>query len=135
MMWKEEYKSRFKPSGRIGRKDCFKNAVFILVCSAFLMFVLLPSLMLTNKALWGVGFAYGIILAYVWLCLLAKRMHDIGLRLWWAWLIMIINQLVCGQIFPPTNSMYVAQGINLLLLVLLFLKKGQEQANKFGDVV
>lgn len=142
MMWKEEYKSRFKPSGRIGRKDFFKNSVFNLI-SYFLLFYFLLTLMpvftqtdnVFIKVSFLFGFFYAFVLVYVCFCLLAKRMHDIGFRLWWLWLVMIVVQVVCGKVFPPVKSVYAAQGINLLLLLFLFFKKGQNQANKFGDTV
>ena len=142
MMWKEEYKSRFKPSGRIGRKDFLKNSIFNLL-SYFLLFYMLLTLMpvftQTDNVFIKVSFLFGLfyafILVYVWFCLLAKRMHDIGFRLWWLWLAMIVIQVICGQVFPPVKSVYVAQGIDLFLLLLLFFKKGQKQANKFGNTV
>ena len=145
MMWKKEYKNRFNPSGRIGRKDFFKNVLFILI-SYFLLFRTLPFLMpaLTQSGqiivniIFFLGFFYALFLVYTLFCLLAKRTHDIGFRLWWLCLVIIGARLIIGQLIISLNPLYsrhINYGITLIILLFLLFKKGQGKKNKFGGIV
>lgn len=78
-MWKKEFKNRFLPLGRIGRKDYIKSTLFILWTTC-------PFLFLTFSALSGymllLMICYTIFIFWTLFCLAAKRIHDIGYSAW-----------------------------------------------------
>ena len=158
-MWKKEYKSRFTPSGRIGRKDFLKNFLFLMGSSILLELIIFASggsllsseingiaskMMVCNLI---IAIIYLFILMYTGLCLTAKRTHDLGFRLWWLCLLNLGYPLVMALVnlllLKFIKSFFVLTIIGFvlyfvlfgLIIYLLFFKKGQAHANKFGDVV
>ena len=148
-MWKEKYRNRFIPSGRIGRKDFLKNE--LLYVMLFILFAILAiynspfSATLKGNTLKysiqsvsfvsGACFIYCFVIAYLSLCLFAKRIHDIGLRLWWLFIAYIVFQFGVGMLFTQQIAPTIALLVNLGITLVLFLKRGDKTKNKFGDIV
>lgn len=141
-MWKKEFKNRFLPLGRIGRKDYIKSTLFILWTTC-------PFLFLTFSALSGymllLMICYTIFIFWTLFCLAAKRIHDIGYSAWF-FVLFFLGQHVVNNLGAYTNEIIghplflfnLEQKISYFLFVLLpmiylILKPGDKGKNKFGN--
>lgn len=113
-MWNTElWGKRYKKSGRIGRLDYFKSQLFILAIATGLG---LLSFLTFSKVLFCVSFIYGCIYLWLTFCLIAKRLHDVGLSSW----ILLVPIL------------YISLGIFIALFIVLISVKGTNTDNKYG---
>ena len=137
LMWNEKYRSRFIPTGRIGRKDFAKNLAFILL-SAGLLFGMMVSVM-ENPIFASFGMIYFCFLLWNLFCLIVKRLHDMGYRAWWLlayWFGGIVVSAIVSLISKsPIVDIMVQGAITIAFYAILLSIKGQPQANKFGEPV
>ena len=136
-MWNEKYKNRFLPVGRIGRKDFAKN-IFFVVASMLVLLWLIGRAVESNMALAVGGCMFFAFLSWHVFTLLAKRLHDIGLRVWWLFvyvLMLIVLLIFCAFLGGITVFNFLKTICDIALCVVLFAKPGQSIANKFGAPV
>ena len=139
-MWKKEFKNRFLPLGRIGRKDYIKSTLFIHFTTWPILFLNSPggNMLLLEDC-------YTIFIFWTLFCLAAKRIHDIGYTAWF-FVLFSLGQHVVNNLGAYTNEIIghplflfnLEQKISYLLFVLLpmiylILKPGDKGKNKFGN--
>ncbi len=144
-MWNTElWNKRYKKSGRIGRLDYLKSQLFILTIAAGLGSL---SFLTFSKVLFVISFIY--ICIYLWLtfCLIAKRLHDMGLSSW----MLLIPILLTFRLTINTGSGshsygilsmvfgniadYISMGIFIALFIALISIKGTNTDNKYGKAL
>ena len=141
-MWNTElWGKRYKKSGRIGRLDYFKSQLFILAIATGLG---LLSFLTFSKVLFCVSFIYGCIYLWLTFCLIAQRLHDVGLS---SWILLVAILLtfrltinsgsgshtysILGMIFGNMAG-YISLGIFIALFIALISVKGTNTDNKYG---
>ena len=137
-MWNTElWGKRYKKSGRIGRLDYFKSQLFILAIATGLG---LLSFLTFSKVLFCVSFIYGCIYLWLTFCLIAKRLHDVGLS---SWILLVailltfrlpINSGSGSHIYSILGMIFgnMAGYISLLFIALISVK-GTNTDNKYGQ--
>ena len=141
-MWNTElWGKRYETSGRIGRLDCFKSWLFMFAIATGL-FIL--SIFTTSWVLTCISAIYAAIYSWLSLCLILKRLHDIGLS---GWVLLGLLVLVFKFTFVSDSGVRVysllgfifgsAAGYIQLALVVAFLAalfgvKGTTTDNKYG---
>ena len=144
-MWNTElWGKRYRKYGRIGRLDYLKSQLFILAIAAGLGIL---SFLTLSKMLFGIAIVY--ICIYLWLtfCLIAKRLHDIGLSSW----ILLIPILLTFRLTINSGSGshtysilgmilgnmadYISLGIFIALFIALLSVKGTNTDNKYGKAL
>ena len=144
-MWNTElWGKRYKKSGRIGRLDYFKSQLFLFAIFSGLF---LLSILTFSKVLFFITFIY--ICAYLWLsfCLMAKRLHDIGLSSWTLLVLLILTfrftfvsgsdvhiYSLLGFIFGNAAG-YVQLALFVAFIALLYGVKGTRTDNKYGKTL
>ena len=141
-MWNTElWGKRYKTSGRIGRLDYLKSQLFIFAIS---MGLFMLTLLTTSAVLICISGIY--VCIYLWLsvCLILKRLHDLGLSGWVLLGLFVLLFRVTisigsdvhvyslfGLIFGYTAG-YVQLAIFIAFLTVLFCVKGTTTDNKYG---
>ena len=138
----------FSAEGRIGQKDFWLAAVILLVFSVFI------------HALAGLGTLLWFLSAYCWICIYAKRLHDMGRSGWLqilpfvlGWLLMTVGfafgvgsllglifsglphffgGMMLGGLAVGFGALMVGGLVHLILLLWLGLSPGQTGLNRYG---
>ena len=144
-MWNTElWGKRYKKSGRIGRLDYFKSQLFILAIATGLGVL---SFLTLSKVLICVSFIYGCIYLWLTFCLIAKRLHDIGLSSWMLLIPILLTfrltinsgagshtYSILGMIFGNMAG-YISLGIFIAIFIALISVKGTKTDNKYGKAL
>ncbi len=112
------------PEGRINRLSFFYYQLTIIIGSSLCLFIFSPLV----PVLGGLIYAVAIIVLWVILMLIIKRLHDIGYSGW----IIVVYAIVIPIIFNLFGP-YVALGLKNIAVLYLLLKKGEEGWNIYGD--
>ena len=139
-MWKKEFKNRFLPLGRIGRKDYLKSTLFIHFTTCPFLFLNSPG---GNMLFWEA--CYTIFIFWTLFCLAAKRIHDIGYSAWFFVLFFLghhvvnnlgayTNEIIGHPLFLFNLEQKISDFLFVLLpMIYLILKPGDKGKNKFGN--
>ena len=144
-MWNTElWGKRYKKSGRIGRLDYFKSQLFLFLIASGL---LLLGMLTLSKVIILITFVYACIQLWLSFCLVAKRLHDIGLSSWTllVFLILILRftiisgsdvhiYSILGFIFGNAAG-YAQLALYIVFLAVLFGVKGTRTDNKYGKTL
>ena len=135
-MWNTElWGKRYKKSGRIGRLDYFKSQLFILAIATGLG---LLSFLTFSKVLFCVSFIYGCIYLWLTFCLIAKRLHDVGLS---SWILLVailltfrltINSGSGSHTYSILGMIFGNMAGYISLFIVLISAKGTNTDNKYG---
>lgn len=144
-MWNTKlWGKRYKKSGRIGRLDYFKSQLFILAIMAGLGIL---SFLTLSKVLICISFVYICMCLWLTFCLIAKRLHDIGLS---SWVLAGLILLTCKITFNSSDQVYtfnlfgfffgnmtdyVILGLFALFFIILLTVKGKSTDNKYGKTL
>ena len=131
-------------SGRIGRKEYFRRCLYASLFALFgcaLYLLLLIFYQKNSLASYFIAFTLPLLVLYIFLCINAKRFHDINSSGWCQFPLFIphaIQALLLFPVFlPALRSSYIIILLLLLvsaiLLLLVIFKKGTQGTNRFGE--
>ena len=141
-MWNTElWGKRYKKSGRIGRLDYLKSQLFIFAISTGLFML---TILTTSKVLSCISAMYICIYLWLTLCLILKRLHDIGLSGWVLFGLLVLMfrftfsigsdvhvYSLLGLIFGHAAG-YIQLALFIAFLAVLFGVKGTTTDNRYG---
>ncbi|MFT3996370.1 MAG: DUF805 domain-containing protein [Asticcacaulis sp.] len=139
------------PKGRLSRLPYFANGLGINIVSFVIGMIFVAVLMSLPDAGSPVSIALQVsllallvFLDYVWFCLVAKRLHDIGLTAWigvivWAdtalLLVSIITEIVGQPLYLYADADLIegiVKAVSLIFGLALLFTPGQKGENRYG---
>lgn len=139
------------PKGRLNRLPYFANAAAVNIISFAISFIFMGLMSWAIEAETAVSLvvqmiwvALVIFLNYVWFCLVAKRLHDMGLTAWigliiWAdttFLLITMTMEIVGQplsLYADTDLIQtVITIVRVIFSLIILFTPGQKGENRFG---
>lgn len=139
------------PKGRLNRLPYFANAAGVNIIAFVISLAFMGLMSWTTEANPAVSFvvqitwvALVIFLNYFWFCLVAKRLHDMGLTAWigliiWAdtaFLLITMTMEIVGQplsLYADTDLIQtIITVVRVIFSLVILFTPGQKSENRFG---
>ena len=144
-MWNTElWGKRYRKHGRIGRLDYFKSQLFLTIMMWGYMILSFSTLSIMISC---ITWIYGCICLWLTFCLMAKRLHDLGLSSWTLLIPILLTfrltinsgsgshtYSILGMIFGNMAD-YISLGMFIAIFITLVSVKGTNANNKYGKAL
>jgi uncharacterized membrane protein YhaH (DUF805 family) len=117
----------FSPRGRTGRRFYWLMGVLPLLIAGFLIGFVAASLRIPRDNLFVVMGILTPVALWIWICVGARRLHDIGVSGWWM-ILVLLAPLTVSFALPE----HLAQLPALLAMIVLGVLPGVAGDNRFG---